>query len=95
MSRRIVEEMYNRSRTRCVRVFVRDDGSFGFCEEEYFEESYGAGWAPVREHSASFCDSLATVMREVHGRVSWLRDTTGDWDGEVQRRLPPGSGNAS
>ena len=56
---------------RCVDVFVRPDGSFGF--EEYRRDvEDGRGWFPIGHHAArSFADESAALAAAIEA-VPWL-----------------------
>jgi hypothetical protein len=72
VERQNVKVIYDDSRKRRVFIFQRDDGSFGFCEERWEDNSYGAGWIPAGPHSECRVDSLETAIRELKGRVEWI-----------------------
>lgn len=74
MPRQDVKVIYDDARKRRAIIFQRDDGSFGFCEEQWEDYSYGAGWTPAGPHSECRVESLETAMREVMGRVEWLAE---------------------
>lgn len=57
-----------------VTIFQRADGSIGYSEDERFEDGLsGPYWTPSHQDSEMYCDSLAVAIREVVGRVDWLR----------------------
>jgi len=72
MRRRIIKTIYNRDGTNRVNVFVRNDRTFGFCEERFTVNSFASGWTPVLEHTDTYCATEEIVMREVAGRVAWF-----------------------
>ncbi len=58
---------------RCVDVFARPDGTFGF--EEYRRDAEdGRGWFPVGFHSATKFASSTEALAEARKRVPWLTD---------------------
>lgn len=57
-----------------VSIFQRTDGSFGYSDDERFEDGLdGPYWTPSHQDSEMYCESLAVAIREVVGRVDWLR----------------------
>lgn len=67
----VVESVENPEHDRCVDIFARPDGSFGF--EEFRRDAEDAGaWTPVAYFSflrhASKAEALAGAAR----RVAWL-----------------------
>jgi hypothetical protein len=67
----VLESIENPQHDRCVDVFTRPDGSFGFEEFRRDPEDAGA-WTPVSyfssRHHASKAEALAEAMR----RIAWL-----------------------
>jgi len=58
---------------RCVDIFIRPDGSYGF--EEYRRDlEDGRGWFPVGFHADERFGSEAAARDTALDRVSWLRD---------------------
>ncbi|WP_034593313.1 hypothetical protein [Hamadaea tsunoensis] len=56
---------------RCVDVFIRPDGSFGFEEFRRDPEDMGA-WTPVAYFSSAIYLSQAEVKQAAAQAVSWL-----------------------
>jgi len=57
--------------SRCVDVFRRPDGTFGF--EEYRRDAEDArGWFPVGFFGDGVFDSAEAALDEARRRVSWL-----------------------
>jgi hypothetical protein len=57
--------------SRCVDVFRRPDGRFGF--EEYRRDSEDArGWFPVGFFGDQVFDNEEAALREARARVGWL-----------------------
>ena len=58
---------------RCVDVFRRPDGSFGF--EEYRRDvEDGRGWFPIGGYADRSFDSEDDALGVARTKVSWLRD---------------------
>ena len=67
----------NPEHDRCVDLFSRPDGSFGF--EEFRRDAEDAGeWTPVRYYSDSIFASRTTVLEAALRSVIWLRDVVRD-----------------
>lgn len=59
--------------SRCVDVFRRSDGSFGF--EEYRRDAEDArGWFPVGFYGDRVFDSAEAALAEARRQVDWLDD---------------------
>ena len=56
---------------RCVDVFVRADGTFGFEEFQRHPEDMGA-WTPVAYYSNRKFDTEADALSAARDAVSWL-----------------------
>lgn len=59
--------------SRCVDIFMRPEGSFGF--EEFRRDSEDArGWFPVGFFGDRVFDSEAEALLEARSMVVWLND---------------------
>ena len=56
---------------RCVDIFVRPDGTFGFEEFRRDPEDMGA-WTPIAYHSTREFDTQADALSAARDTVSWL-----------------------
>ncbi len=56
---------------RCVDLFVRPDGTYGF-EEYRRDQEDGRGWFPIGFHSEQVYESEASALDAATQRVSWL-----------------------
>ena len=56
---------------RCVDIFVRPDGTFGFEEFRRDPEDRGL-WTPVSYYSGQEYDTEAEALAAARARVSWL-----------------------
>ncbi len=72
----VVRSIDNQDHDRCVDLFRRPDGTFGF--EEFRRDVEDAGrWTPVQGYAAlSYCDDRAALAAAIHS-VSWLSDEVG------------------
>jgi len=58
---------------RCVDLFSRPDGSFGF--EEFRRDPEDAGeWTPVRYYSGASFSNKASALEAALGSVTWLHE---------------------
>jgi hypothetical protein len=73
MRRATVKTIYEDTGKRRALVFQRDDGTFGFDEEHFSDDSWEQCWVPSGLHSECRCDSLEIAIREMTDRVDWLR----------------------
>ncbi len=56
---------------RCVDLFVRPDGTFGF--EEYRRDSEdGRGWFPIGFHDERTFESEADALEQAVATIEWL-----------------------
>ena len=63
----------NSEHDRCVDIFARPDGSFGF--EEFRRDVEDAGqWTPVQYYSGVLYPSPAGVLDTAERCVPWLAD---------------------
>jgi hypothetical protein len=67
----VAESIENPEHDRCVDIFVRPDGSFGFEEFRRDPEDSGA-WTPVSYFSALRYPAKADALAEAARRVAWL-----------------------
>lgn len=58
---------------RCVDLFIRPDGSYGF--EEYRRDSEdGRGWFPIGFFSGKIFSAEQDALDDAVSRVPWLMD---------------------
>ena len=67
----VMDSIENRQHDRCVDIFMRQDGSFGFEEFRRDVEDAGA-WTPVSYFSGLRHASKAEALTEAVRRVAWL-----------------------
>jgi hypothetical protein len=70
----VVESIENDEHDRCVDLFLRPDGSFGFEEFRRDVEDAGA-WTPVAYHFVASYPSRAAALGAAEAAVAWLRAT--------------------
>jgi hypothetical protein len=73
---RVAVSLNNAAGDRCVDVFERGDGSYGF-EEFRRDPEDPRGWFPLHRHGSRSFDSEATALGEAKRVVAWLRDESG------------------
>jgi hypothetical protein len=67
----VVESLENPQHDRCVDVFTRPDGSFGF--EEFRRDAEDAGaWTPISYFSGMRYASGDEVLAQAARQVAWL-----------------------
>ena len=67
----VVESLENPQHDRCVDVFTRPDGSFGF--EEFRRDAEDAGaWTPISYFSDVRYASKVEVLAQAARQVAWL-----------------------
>jgi hypothetical protein len=67
----VFDSIENDAHARCVDLFSRPDGSFGF--EEFRRDVEDAGqWTPVAYYSAAAYASKEAALGAALGRVAWL-----------------------
>ena len=70
----VVKSVNNADGSRCVDVFRRADGSYGF--EEYRRDAEDArGWFPVGGYGGSTWRSEADAWRAAVAAIPWVADT--------------------
>jgi hypothetical protein len=70
---KVLRSLETDSGNRCVDIFVRPDGSFGF--EEYRRDSEdGRGWFPLGFYAAQIFATEEAALDAALDTVSWLRD---------------------
>ena len=73
----VVDSIENFERDRCVDIFRRPDGSYGF--EEFRRDPEDAGtWTPVGYYSYASDASQDDSLHSALGSVAWLRDALGN-----------------
>ncbi|MDH3741640.1 MAG: hypothetical protein OER56_08585 [Hyphomicrobiales bacterium] len=81
---RVLKSINSDGADRCVDVFVRADGTYGF--EEYRRDAEdGRGWFPVGFYDGLVFDSEKAVLAEARLRVCWLE---GQWASYPHPRHP-------
>ena len=67
----VLQSIENSQHDRCVDVFTRQDGSFGF--EEFRRDAEDAGaWTPVSYFSGLRYTSEGEALAEATRQVAWL-----------------------
>jgi hypothetical protein len=73
----VLDSIENDQHDRCVDLFRRPDGSFGFEEFRRDVEDAGA-WTPVAYHSRVAYASNEAALDAAVARVVWLGEAVGD-----------------
>jgi hypothetical protein len=69
----VLESIPNNDRDRCVDLFQRSDGTFGFNEFRKDPEDRG-GWTLTANHSDLVFTSKDAALSAARTAVIWLRD---------------------
>ena len=69
----VVKSVNNDDASRCVDVFRRPDGSYGF-EEFRRDAEDGRGWFPVGGYRDKAWESEEAAWAEALERVAWLNN---------------------
>lgn len=69
----VFRSIENNDHDRCVDLFRRPDGTFGF--EEFRRDVEDSGvWTPVQYYSDGLYETEAAALNAATRSVSWLRD---------------------
>ena len=71
----VVNSVNNADDSRCVDIFRRSDGSFGFDEFRRDAEDT-RGWFPIGGHREQRWESEAAAWAAALDRVAWLKETS-------------------
>lgn len=74
MAGQVVDSINNVTGDRCVDIFVRDDGSFGF-EEFRRDHEDQRGWFSLQRYSTQKFGSLDAAMAQARLSIPWLADS--------------------
>lgn len=76
MAFRVVASFESPEHDRCVDIFVRDDGTFGY--EVYRRDSEDLrGWFPLQRHSRQVFTAEGDALAHARANVPWLDDVDG------------------
>ena len=68
---RVLRSINDHGAQRCVDLFLRPDGSYGF--EEYRRDPEDPrGWFPIGGHAGQAFDSEAAALQAAKTTVAWL-----------------------
>ena len=69
----VLTSLHNSEADRCVDIFMRDDGTFGF-EEYRRDHEDGKGWFPLNRYSNQVFRSQADAIARARMTVQWLAE---------------------
>ena len=69
----VLKSINSQGESRCVDIFERPDGSFGF-EEFRRDHEDNRGWFPIGFFRDLSFASADEALLEARGKVSWLND---------------------
>lgn len=68
---KVLNSLHNLAADRCVDIFVRDNGTFGY--EEYRRDyEDGGGWFPLNRYSNQVFDTESQALSQARLTVQWL-----------------------
>ena len=73
----VIDSIENNAHDRCVDVFLRPDGTFGFEEFRRDVEDAGA-WTPVQYYSHTSWPSRIAALHAATHAVTWLASVRRD-----------------
>jgi hypothetical protein len=68
---KVLESLHNSHADRCVDVFTRDDGTFGF-EEYRRDHEEGGVWFPLLRYSHQIFRTQDEALAQAKATVQWL-----------------------
>ena len=69
---RVIRSINDEGAQRCVDIFLRPDGTFGF--EEFRRDAEDArGWFPIGGHAARVFNDEAAALMSAEQALPWLR----------------------
>ena len=72
MSNRVLTSLQNETADRCVDIFVREDGTYGY--EEYRRDvEDGKGWFPLNRYARQVFPDEAHALAQARATVAWLK----------------------
>jgi hypothetical protein len=69
--KRVLNSLQNREADRCVDIFMREDGTFGF-EEYRRDHEDGKGWFPLHRYSHQIFDTAERALACAQATVEWM-----------------------
>jgi hypothetical protein len=69
----VLASFENDAANRCVDLFVRGDGSYGF-EEYRRDPEDGGGWTPVTAFAGLAFPTRGEAVAAARGRIVWFRE---------------------
>jgi len=71
MALKVLTSLENSTRDRCVDIFVRADGTFGF--EEYRRDPEDlSGWLPLHRYSHRVFSTAEDALAQAKSTVAWM-----------------------
>ena len=68
---KVLDSLQNAEGNRCVDIFIRADGTYGF-EEYRRDPEDGGGWYALARYSAHVFDTEAHATAQARKSVTWL-----------------------
>ena len=71
MPNKVLKSLQNQAADRCVDIFVRDDGTFGY-EEYRRDHEDNRGWFPLHRYSHQIFDTEERALAQAQSTVAWM-----------------------
>ena len=68
---KVLNSLHNLAQDRCVDIFVRGDGTFGYKEYRRDYED-GAGWFSLHRYSNQVFNTQVQALEQAKSTVQWL-----------------------
>lgn len=68
---KVLKSFQNQAADRCVDIFMRDDGTYGY-EEYRRDHEDGRGWFPLHRYSHQFFDAEEHALAKAKSTVAWM-----------------------
>lgn len=70
-AQRVLNSLQNETQDRCVDIFVRADGTFGF--EEYRRDHEDlSGWFPLHRYSHQVFETQERALARARSTIEWM-----------------------
>ena len=68
---KVLKSFQNQAADRCVDIFIRDDGTYGY-EEYRRDHEDGRGWFPLHRYSYQIFDEEEHALVQAQSTVAWM-----------------------
>ncbi len=71
MPNKVLKSFQNQAADRCVDIFMRVDGTYGY-EEYRRDHEDGRGWFPLHRYSHQIFDEEEQALAQAQSTVAWM-----------------------